>query len=85
MDDNDHLKFLEIVDESAEVYSFEIYAYALMDNHYHLLLKTSALNLSLLMRQINSRYSSYFNKNINVLVLCGKDALNLGMFMMKVI
>ena len=62
MDDDDHLKFLEIVDESAEVYSFEIYAYALMDNHYHLLLKTSALNLSLLMRQINSRYSSYFNK-----------------------
>lgn len=62
MDDKDHLKFLEIVDESAEIYSFEIYAYALMDNHYHLLLKTSALNLSLLMRQINSKYSIYFNK-----------------------
>ena len=62
MDDEDHIKFLEIVDESAEVYSFKIYAYTLMDNHYHLLLKTSALNLSLLMRQINSRYSSYFNK-----------------------
>ena len=62
MDDEDHIKFLEILDESAEVYSFKIYAYALMDNHYHLLLKTSALNLSLLMRQINSRYSSYFNK-----------------------
>ena len=62
MDDKDRLKFLEIVQDSAEVYSFEIYAYALMDNHYHLLLKTSALNLSLLMRQINSRYSMYFNK-----------------------
>jgi len=61
MDDDDHLKFLEILNESAEVYAFEVYAYALMDNHYHLLIKTSALNLSLLMRQINSRYSSYFN------------------------
>ena len=62
MDDEDHNKFLEILQESAEVYTFEIYAYALMDNHYHLLLKTSALNLSLIMRQINSRYSMYFNK-----------------------
>ena len=62
MDDADHVKFLEILDESAETYAFEIYAYVLMDNHYHLLLKTTALNLSLLMRQINSRYSMYFNK-----------------------
>jgi len=60
--DDDHLKFLEISDESAEVYSFEIYAYSLMDNYYHLLLKTSDLNLSLLVQQINSRYSSCFNK-----------------------
>ncbi len=62
MDDEDHLKFLDILQESAEVYMFEIYAYVLMDNHYHILLKTSALNLSLLMRQINSRYSMYFNR-----------------------
>ena len=33
-----------------------------IDNHYHLLLKTSVLNLSLHMRQVNSRYSLYFNK-----------------------
>jgi REP element-mobilizing transposase RayT/transcriptional regulator len=62
MDDEDHLKFLEIMDESAKTYNFEVFSYALMDNHYHLLLKTTALNLSLLMRQINSRYSIYFNK-----------------------
>jgi REP element-mobilizing transposase RayT/predicted transcriptional regulator len=62
MDDDDRMQFLEILQESAEVYNFEIYAYVLMDNHYHLLLKTSSLNLSLLMRQINSRYSMYFNR-----------------------
>ena len=62
MDDEDHVQFLEILQESAEVYNFEIYSYVLMDNHYHLLIKTSALNLSLLMRQINSRYSMYFNR-----------------------
>ena len=62
MDDQDHRKFLEILQESAEIYIFEVYAYVLMSNHYHLLLKTSALNLSLIMRQINSRYSMYFNR-----------------------
>jgi REP element-mobilizing transposase RayT len=62
MDDEDHLEFLGILQESSEVYAFEIYAYVLMDNHYHLLLKTSALNISLLMRQINARYSMYFNR-----------------------
>ena len=62
MDDDDRIQFLTILQESAEVYDFEIYSYVLMDNHYHLLIKTSALNLSLLMRQINSRYSMYFNR-----------------------
>ena len=62
MDDDDRMQFLDILQDSAEVYDFEIYSYVLMDNHYHLLIKTSALNLSLLMRQINARYSMYFNK-----------------------
>ncbi|RUM72296.1 MAG: hypothetical protein DSZ08_01170 [Sulfurovum sp.] len=62
MDDEDRMQFLEILQESSEVYGFRVYAYALMDNHYHLLLRTTALNLSLLMRQINARYSIYFNK-----------------------
>jgi len=62
MDDEDRVRFLEILQESAEVYRFEIYSYVLMDNHYHLLIKTSALNLSLLMRQINACYSMYFNR-----------------------
>ena len=62
MDAKDHLVFLEILQESAEVYGFTVYAYTLMNNHYHLLIKTSKLNLSLLMRQINSRYSMYFNR-----------------------
>ena len=62
MDEADRVRYLKILQESSEVYHFEVYAYALMDNHYHLLLKTTALNLSLLMRQINARYSMYFNK-----------------------
>lgn len=62
MDDDDRMQFLEILQESADVYDFEVYSYVLMDNHYHLLIKTSTLNLSMIMRQINSRYSMYFNR-----------------------
>ncbi len=59
--DDDFLKFLEIVQDASEEYGFEIFSYCLMDNHYHLLLKTTDMNLSILMQKINSRYSIYFN------------------------
>ena len=59
-DDKD--TFIEIVDESALLYRFVVHTFCLMDNHYHLLLEIKENNLSLLMRQINSRYSIYFNR-----------------------
>ncbi|WP_458700967.1 REP-associated tyrosine transposase [Sulfurospirillum sp. 1307] len=62
IDKEDYEKFLEIVDESSETYSFKVCSFCLMDNHYHLLLQIQEENLSLIMRQINSRYSIYFNK-----------------------
>ena len=61
IDDEDYEKFFEIVEESSEVYNFIIHSFCLMSNHYHLLLQTQEKNLSLIMRQINSRYSIYFN------------------------
>lgn len=47
--------------DASQEYSFEIYSFCLMSNHYHLLLKISDRNLSILMQKINSRYSIYFN------------------------
>jgi len=61
LDDEDHNKFLDIIEDSSIIYQFSIYSFCLMNNHYHLLLKTTQENLSLIMRQINSRYSIYFN------------------------
>lgn len=61
IDDEDYEKFFEILEESSEVYGFVIHSFCLMNNHYHLLLQTYEKNLSLIMRQINSRYSIYFN------------------------
>ncbi len=65
MDESDFNVFLRIVNKGISVYNFKLHAYALMKNHYHLLLETSGNNLSLIMRQINSKYSIYFNKKYN--------------------
>ena len=59
--DDDFLRFLEIVQEASEEYRFEIYSFALMSNHYHLLIHMSDTNLSSALQKINSRYSIYFN------------------------
>lgn len=47
--------------DASDEYKFEIHSFCLMNNHYHLLLKTNHKNLSILMQKINSRYGIYFN------------------------
>ncbi|HVY53121.1 MAG TPA: transposase, partial [Gammaproteobacteria bacterium] len=43
-------KFIELLGESNKLFGIEIHAYCLMDNHYHLLVKTPHANLSRAMR-----------------------------------
>jgi len=61
-DSDDFIKFLNLIQDASQEYGFEIYSYCLMNNHYHLLLKTTKENLSQIMQKINSRYSVYFNR-----------------------
>ncbi len=61
-DDKDFYHFLSIINDSSTIYNFSIYSFALMSNHYHLLIKTNEFNVSIIMKQISSRYSFYFNK-----------------------
>ena len=61
-DQDDFTKFLDIMQEASEEYNFEIYSFCLMNNHYHLLLKTHDTNLSRSMQKVNSRYSIYYNQ-----------------------
>ena len=63
--DNDFKKFLEIVKEAKDRYDFTVHSFCLMSNHYHLLVETKRENLSLLARQINSKYAQYFNREYN--------------------
>lgn len=62
LEDDDYAYFLALIGELKTLYHFHVHAYALMSNHYHLLLETSQENLSLIMKQLNQRYTLYFNK-----------------------
>ena len=46
-------------------YPFEIFAYCIMDNHNHLLLRSHEVPLGTLMAILNKRYSDYFRKKHN--------------------
>jgi len=45
----------------SERFEIEIYAYVLMDNHYHLLLRTMRPNFSKSMQWLGTRYTRRFN------------------------
>src|SRR5215213_4729607 len=60
-DDEDRERFLELLSTTARRCRWECLAYCLMDNHYHLVLRTPLPNLSRGMRLINGGYASRVN------------------------
>lgn len=58
-DDNKRV-FLLKMDQTFLEYSFICYAYCLMDNHYHLFIKTPLSNISQGMHYLNASYANYF-------------------------
>ena len=61
-DDQDRKRFLSWIEESAELYHWQVHAYVLMPNHYHLLVHTPRANLSLAMQWLHTAYSVWFNR-----------------------
>jgi REP element-mobilizing transposase RayT len=61
-DRHDQESFLDILVESKKIYNIRLFAYVLMDNHFHLLLETPLGNLAQFMRRFNITYTSYFNR-----------------------
>lgn len=57
----DYQKYMEIVDLYKSECDFKLYAYCLMSNHVHLLLKTGPVPLETIFRKINTHYASWFN------------------------
>ena len=58
----DFKAFIELLQESAELWAVKISAYCLMSNHYHLLLQTPQGNLSRYMRHLNGVYTQRYNR-----------------------
>ena len=61
-EDVERKHFLELLSEAVDRYGVQIHGYVLMDNHYHLLVRTPQANLSQMMQWVNVSYSVWFNR-----------------------
>ena len=60
---DDRHTFLGLLEEVTERFAIEVHGYVLMDNHYHLMLKTRSANLSRAMQWLGTGYTLKFNIN----------------------
>ena len=62
LDDEDRQRFLDGLSRVCDRFGWILWAYCLMDNHYHLLVETEQPTLSRGMREVNGGYSQCFNR-----------------------
>lgn len=60
-DDKDRYHFIELLKNSVDDFSCEIYGFCLMGNHVHLLMKSEEVHVGRVMRTIGSKYVIWFN------------------------
>ena len=60
-DQRDYDHFLELLAEAKTVIPFQLYAYALMPNHWHLLIKAGLVPISRVLHRVQSKYAKWFN------------------------
>jgi REP element-mobilizing transposase RayT len=63
--DGDRKLFLATVGEMGERFEIDVFAYVLMDNHYHLLFRTNRANLCRSMQWFGATYTKRFNLRHN--------------------
>jgi REP element-mobilizing transposase RayT len=61
LNDDDRKLFIATVGEMAERFEIDLFAYVLMDNHYHLLFRTNRANLCRSMQWFGATYTKRFN------------------------
>ncbi|MDD3270691.1 MAG: transposase [Syntrophomonadaceae bacterium] len=61
-DQEDKQRFIETLFAKREEAGFLVYAYCLMDNHVHLLVREASEELATMMKRINGSYAYYFNQ-----------------------
>jgi REP element-mobilizing transposase RayT len=60
-DEEDNEKFLEVLNECKAISGYKIYAYCLMGNHIHLLLKVEKESLDQIFKRIGARFVYWYN------------------------
>ncbi|MEN8223676.1 MAG: transposase, partial [Acidobacteriota bacterium] len=58
-------KYIELMAEKSEKYKIRIFAYCVMDNHFHIVLENSSGKLSDFMKSLNGQYGQYYRKTTN--------------------
>lgn len=84
LDDEDREKFLKTVLRYKEKYDLVVYAFTLMDNHFHLLVETRHFPLSKAMQGMLQSYTQWHNRRYNKVghlfqgrykaILCDRDS-----------
>lgn len=60
-DDDDHNRFIFTLKSARDKSDFKIYAYCLMGNHIHILIKEETEDLGIILRRIGSSYVYWYN------------------------
>lgn len=60
-DDEDNMKFLDVIQKYKMKSAMNVYAWCLMSNHVHLLLKEGEEDLSITMKRIGVSFAFYYN------------------------
>ena len=60
-DAEDYERFLDILKDCKEICEFELYAYCLMGNHVHLLIKEKKEPIEQIVKRIGSRFVYWYN------------------------
>ena len=57
----DYRRFIDLLQETVDLFNIKVAAFCLMPNHYHLMVRTPDANLSRCMRHINGVYTQRYN------------------------
>ena len=60
-DEEDYRRFLSIIKQCKKLSGFQLYAYCLMPNHVHLVLKEQQEELAIIMKRIGCRFVYWYN------------------------
>lgn len=60
--DEDYGRFINCLARAREKFKLDVFAFALMTNHYHLFLRTREANLSRALQWLQTAYAAYYNR-----------------------